>query len=106
MINLPKTFDYVPDDLLIAKRHAYGIKEGSFNLPFFYLKNKKQRVRLNKTYSEWVDILFIVLQGSILSPLLLNIFLYDFLLFIHEIPVASYADSKMPHCTDSKVQMF
>ena len=79
LIDLSKAFDCLPHDLLIAKLHAYGIKEGALNLLFSYFKNRKQRVRLNNTYSEWIDILFGVAQGSILGPLLFNIFLCDLL---------------------------
>ena len=75
--DLSKAFDCLPHDLLIAKLHAYGIKKGSLKLLFSYLKNRKQRVRLNNTYSEWIDILFGVPPGSILGPLLFNIFLCD-----------------------------
>ena len=70
---------------------------------FSYLKNRKQRVRLNNTYSKWVDILFGAPQGSILSPLLFNIFLCDLFLFLHDIPVANYADDNTPYCTRLKI---
>ena len=89
--------------MLIAKLHAYGVKEGSLNLLFSYFKNRKQRVPLNNTYSEWVDILFGAPEGSILGPLLFNIFLCDLFLFLHDIPVANYADENTPYCTGLKI---
>ena len=77
LTDLSKAFDCLPHDLLIAKLHAYGIKKGSLNLLFSYLKIRKQRVRLNNTYSEWIETLFGMPQGSILGHLLFNIFLCD-----------------------------
>ena len=70
---------------------------------FSYLKNRKQRVRLNNTYSEWIDILFGVPEGSILGSLLFNIFLCDLFLFLDDIPVANYADDNTPYCTGLKI---
>ena len=103
LTDLSKAFDCLPHDLLIAKLHAYGIKKGSLKLLFSYLKNRKQRVRLNNTYSEWIDILFGVPQGSILGPLLFNIFLCDLFLFLYDIPVANYADDNTPYWTALKI---
>ena len=74
LTDLYEAFDCLPHNLLIAEPHAYGIKEWSLNLLFSYLKNKNKRVPLKKTYSEWIDILFGVPQGSILGFLLFKYF--------------------------------
>ena len=66
---------------------------------FSHLKSRKQRVSLNNTYSEWIDILFGVLQRSILGPLLFNIFLCDLLLFLHDIRAANNADNNTSYFT-------
>ena len=71
MTDLSNVFDCLLHDLLIAKLHAYGIKKGSLNLLFSYFKIRKQRVCLNNSYSEWIDILFGAPQGSILDPFLI-----------------------------------
>ena len=103
LTDLFKAFDCLPHDLLIVKLHVCGIKKGSLNFLFSYFKNRKQRVRLNNTYSEWIHILFGVPQGSILGPLLFNIFLCNLFLFLHDIPVANYADDNTPYCTGLKI---
>ena len=103
LTELSKVFDCLPHDLLIAKLHAYGIKKGSLKLLFSYLKNRKQRVRLNNTYSEWIDILFGMPQGSILGPLLFNIFLCDLFLFFDYISVVNYTYDNTPYSTGLKI---
>ena len=73
LIELAKKSDSLPYDLLIAKLHADGIKKEYLNSLFSYIKNRKQRVHLNNTDSERIEILFGVPQGPTLCPLLFNI---------------------------------
>ena len=68
-----------------------------------YLKNRKQSVRLNNTYSESIEILFGVAQGFTPDPLLLNIFLCVLFLFLDDVTVLNYADGNTLYCTGLKI---
>ena len=77
LTDLSKTFDCLLHDLLIAKLHAHGFEIDSLRLIYSYLVGRKQRVKIDKEYSTWQEILFGVPQGSILGPLLFNIHMCD-----------------------------
>ena len=49
---LSKAFDTLNHDLLIAKLGAYGFETDALRHMKSYLTNRKQRVRVNKTFSE------------------------------------------------------
>ena len=69
LTDLSKAFDCIPHDLIIAKLEPYGFQIDALKLVYDYLSNRKQRVKLNETFSSWRDIEYGVLQGSILQCL-------------------------------------
>ena len=79
--DLPKAFDSLNHGLLIAKLSAYGFDNESLKFIHSYLKERKQRTKVGSYYSMWKSIKLGVLQGSILGPLLFNIFLNDIFYF-------------------------
>ena len=87
LTDLSKAFDCLPHEMLIAKLHAYGVDVPSHKLSYSYLTKRKQRVKLNVTYSFWCEIIFAVPQSSILGPLLFNTFLFDLFQFFSDVDI-------------------
>ena len=52
-MDLSKAFDSLNHELLIAKLGSYGFSKSALKLMFSYLKERKQRVRVNESYSAW-----------------------------------------------------
>ena len=91
-MDLSKAFDCLPHGLIISKLHAYGVSTPACELLFSYLHGRKQQVKISTSRCSWTTLSKGVPQGSILGPLLFNLFMNDLILFIEKCKWYNYAD--------------
>ena len=96
-------FETVNYQLMITKLHAYGFQRDSLRLLYSYLTNRWQRTKVNSSFSSWTELLQGVPQGSILGPLLFNIYLNDPFFITESTEVCNFADDTTFYACDKNL---
>lgn len=92
LIDLSKAFDSIEHSLQLKKLDAYGVEGVEYQWFADYLSARKQRVTVDGEVSEWSPVVKGVPQGSILGPLMFNIFVNDLPHAVKHSTVNLYAD--------------
>ena len=82
LMDVQKAFYTINHDLLIAELQVYGVPGTSLKLVKNYLIIRFKMTKVNVTYTSWEELLRGMSQGSVLGPLLFNIYLNDMFLTV------------------------
>ena len=91
-----KAFDKVPHRRLLDKLQFYGVRGKILDWISSFLANRKQRVSLMDTTSDWHAVLSGVPQGSVLGPIL-------FVIFVNSLPAEAVSSQVFLFADDAKV---
>ena len=104
LTDLSKAFDCLNHELIVAKLEAYGFNQESLLFIYDYLSNRTQRTKVKSSYSSEKEIKHGVPQGSILGPLIFNIYMNDMFYFIEDTDIANYADDNTPYANEDSIE--
>ena len=104
LIDLSKAFDTLNCDFLLANLHVYGFDRDSLKVLHSYFSNRYQRTKNNKSFTLWSKIVFGVPQGSVLGPLLFNIYINDLYYMTELTDVCNFADDARFHACNSSLK--
>jgi len=104
MIDYSKAFDTIDHSIMVRKLRNLGFGSSVIKVIVSYLSNRKQFVQIDDTKSTTQNIFFGVPQGSILGPILFNVYVSE-LPTVIKTPSIQYADDTTLHRSCNKNQL-
>ena len=91
-IDFSKAFDVVPHNLLLAKLKHYGIRDAVHDWFKDYLSDRSHQTIIEGKVSKSINLTLGVPQGSVLGPILFNLFINDLPNFSDILETILFAD--------------
>ena len=99
LTDLSKAFDCIDHELLITKLNAYGFDNSSLSLIYSYLFERKQRTKINSSFSYWAEIVFGIwwTPRFNLGNTFFNAYICDLFFEVRDLEYATFADDTTPY---------
>ena len=102
-LDLSKAFDSISHDILLEKLKALNFDSNAVSMINSFLRYRIQKVILPSFTSDWIQLYQGVPQGTVLGPLLFNIYVNSLYTCIdHKCSVVQYADDTMVFTSSKK----
>ena len=105
LMDFSKAFGTINHELLIAKLHAYGFRKEALTLIASYLSDRWQHVKINDTFRTQPALKQGVSHGSVLGPVLFNIYMNDLFFTLFSVNVCNSADDTTSFVCDLNLEV-
>ena len=100
LADFSKAFDTVAYETVLKKLHVLGFSKSFLRWVTDYLTGRKQFVQIDDRTSKSADVAFGVPQGSVLGPVLFNLYVNDLIDYLGSVNTIQYADDTTLYVSD------